>query len=149
MSPSEEDLKMYRQNIAKGKGGDVKGPGPGTPYYVKPKLNKYNATKVDVQTGVDENSKPIITTFDSKKEAARYLDLELYQKAGAITELELQPKFSIDINGVHICNYFADFSYLDGYGQRTVEDVKGMKTPVYKLKKKMVKAVHGIDIIEI
>jgi hypothetical protein len=85
--------------------------------------------------------------FDSKSEAIRYQELKLLERAGEISNLELQPKYSIDINGKHICNYVADFRYLDR-GVLVVEDVKGMKTPVYRLKKKMVEAAYGIVITE-
>jgi hypothetical protein len=86
--------------------------------------------------------------FASKKEASRYMELLLLQRAGEIKELELQVKFSIDINGVHICNYFADFRYKPRRGDAVIEDVKGMRTPVYNLKKKLMLACHGITIWE-
>ena len=88
-------------------------------------------------------------TFDSKKEAARYQHLKLLQKAGGIDRLKLQPKFPIEVNGKKICTYVADFSYYYSPADLVVEDVKGMKTPVYNLKKKLVKAIYGIEIQEI
>jgi hypothetical protein len=51
------------------------------------------------------------------------------------------------LNGVKICSYSADFRYQDGL-ELVVEDVKGYKTPVYNLKKKMMKAFHSIEIFE-
>lgn len=93
--------------------------------------------------------------FDSKKESYRYLELKQLQKQGKISDLTLQPKFILEINGCKICNYIADFSYYVQDSRtkaiclnRVVEDVKGMKTAVYRLKKKLMKACHGIDILE-
>ena len=88
--------------------------------------------------------------FASKKEAGRYCELKLLEKAGAISDLELQTKFPIILNNGKICTYKADFSYVQLLGsKRIVEDVKGFRTPVYKLKKKLVEALYKIKIIEI
>jgi hypothetical protein len=89
-------------------------------------------------------------TFDSKKEAQRYADLRLLVEAGEIRDLRIHPRFPLEINPNCIVTYVADFSYLPKDGSRTVvEDVKGVKTPVYRLKKKLMKAIYGIDIQEI
>lgn len=85
--------------------------------------------------------------FASKKEAMRYLELKFLARAGEITDLELQPAFPIKIAGQKICVYKADFSYQQ-CGERVVEDVKGVKTPVYRLKKKLVEAYYNIKILE-
>ncbi len=99
--------------------------------------NKYKA----IRTVVDG------ITFDSKLEAARYQDLRLQEESGEIKRLTLQPSFPIEICGKKICTYRADFAYIrDGEG--VVEDVKGFKTPVYRLKKKLVSAIYGFDIYE-
>lgn len=102
-------------------------------------------------------------TFASKAEAKRYRELKILERAGEIFDLELQPKFPIYAS-VHgrirhcgdkpICTYVADFRYREGAetvigGRLVVEDVKGMKTPVYRLKKKLVEAQYGIQIQEI
>lgn len=87
-------------------------------------------------------------TFASKKEASRYQNLQFQQMAGEITELKTQVPFSIDISGVHICKYVADFTYKNKLGALVVEDAKGVKTDVYKLKNKMMFAVLGIIILE-
>jgi hypothetical protein len=88
-------------------------------------------------------------TFASKKEAKRYTELKLLERAGEISRLELQPRYDIIINGVKVCTYVADFSYFDK-SSRVVEDVKGMKTPVYRLKKKLVEALFpGVVIKEV
>ena len=87
--------------------------------------------------------------FHSRKEAARYQELQLMERAGEITDLKLQVKYSLDVNGVHICNYYADFVYWDyRFCKLIVEDTKGVKTGVYSLKKKLMKACHDIDILE-
>jgi hypothetical protein len=98
------------------------------------------------------NKKTVIDgiTFDSKKEAGRYQELRLLERAGEIAHLELQPRYAIEINGVKVCTYVADFRYTPkGGGKEIIEDVKGMKTPVYNLKKKLMKAVKMIEIREI
>lgn len=86
--------------------------------------------------------------FDSQKEARRYSELKLLERAGKITGLILQPKYPIVVNGVKVCTYVADFFY-NAQGVDVVEDVKGMKTPIYNLKKKLVRACHGIEINEV
>lgn len=86
--------------------------------------------------------------FDSKREAERYSELKLLEKAGVIQSLTLQPKFEVKVNGKHICNYFADFEYMEN-GKLIREDVKGVRTDVFILKKKLVEALYDITIVEI
>ena len=92
--------------------------------------------------------------FDSKAEARRYGELKMLQQANEIADLEIQPKFSIDVNGKHICDYIADFRYRNvRYDQGVVvEDVKSepvRKNRAYRLKVKLMAAVHGISITEV
>lgn len=87
-------------------------------------------------------------TFHSKKEAKRFGDLTLLQRAGEISELKRQVKFPIIISDTLICTYIADFVYLDSHGERVVEDVKGYATEVYNLKCKLMKVVLNITILE-
>lgn len=88
--------------------------------------------------------------FDSKKELNRYLELLILERAKEIRDLELQPRFRIEIKGKKICDYYGDFRYYDNVKKRfIVEDVKGMRTEVYRLKKKLVEAILGIKIEEI
>lgn len=100
------------------------------------------------------NKKTVVDgiTFDSKREAERYIKLKAMQAAGAIDRLELQVKYNFAINGVKLGFYKADFRYLEldqGHAVRfVVEDVKGMLTPVYRLKKKLMKAIYNIDVRE-
>lgn len=102
--------------------------------------SKYNAVRTEVD-GIK---------FASKKEANHYEMLKILERAGKITRLTLQPSFPLEVNGQLICRYVADFQYWDvERNEWTHEDVKGWKTPAYKLKKKLMKAIHGIEIKEI
>jgi|TARA_R110000751_G_scaffold16815_1_gene52810 hypothetical protein len=91
--------------------------------------------------------------FASKAEGRRYSELKLLEKAGEISKLELQPRYKIIVEGILICTYVADFKFeqrhKSGMFFTVVEDVKGILTPIYKLKKKLVKAVCGVDIKEV
>lgn len=96
--------------------------------------SKYHSKKVKVD-GIE---------FDSKKEAKRYSELKLLERAGKIKDLELQkvfelqPSFKKNNKTYRKTTYKADFCYFDNEkGKYIVEDVKGFKTEVYKLKKKM------------
>lgn len=91
--------------------------------------------------------------FDSKKEAQRFHELTLTQKAGLIRDLACQVDFDLyPCNGERVAGYRADFTYWDiTKQQRIVEDVKGgeaTKTRLYQLKKKLLRA-QGIDILEV
>lgn len=96
------------------------------------------------------NKKTIVDgiKFDSKREAQRYGALQLMLKAGLISNLRLQVPYQITVNGMKVCKYVADFVYEDK-GVEIVEDVKGMKTPIYNLKKKLMKAVFGVVVSEV
>ncbi len=88
--------------------------------------------------------------FPSAKELRRYRNLQLMQRAKLISNLSTQPKFTVVINGILICTYSADFKY-DQNDTTVIEDVKNTKNekyqdPYFKLKKKLVEAVHGIHI---
>ena len=87
-------------------------------------------------------------TFDSRKEARRYLELQLLARAGEITGLTRQQSYRLEVNGVLVCSYRPDFEYRTKDGTKVVEDVKGVKTQTYKLKKKLMKAIYGITITE-
>lgn len=88
--------------------------------------------------------------FDSKAEGQRYQELCLLGKAGKIRSLVLQPWYRLTIKGNLICTYIADFQYFDIEKERwVVEDVKGMRTSDYVIKKKLMYAIHGIEIVEI
>ena len=125
------------------------------------KTNKYNAKKVSVD-GIE---------FDSKKEARRYQELLLLQKAGEIYMLERQKVYELlpaqrepdtvgrrggIINGKLLeraVEYVADFVYTDKNGKTVVEDVKGFREggayAVFVLKRKLMLYRYGIKIIEV
>jgi hypothetical protein len=84
--------------------------------------------------------------FASKAEARRYGELKVMLGAGLISDLELQPSFPVRINGIKVFTYKGDFQYRD-QGGTVVEDVKGFKTPVYRLKKKCVEAFYPGTVI--
>lgn len=70
------------------------------------------------------------------------------EKSGEITNLRLQVHYPMEHNGIKLCDYVADFVYEED-GMTITEDSKGgVLTSIYRLKKKMMKAFHGIDIRE-
>lgn len=89
--------------------------------------------------------------FASKKEGQRYEELRQLEAVGAIRDLVLQPPFDLHVRGgERVARYVADFAYVDvATGARIVEDVKGVRTPMYRLKARWVKAEYGIDIVEV
>lgn len=87
--------------------------------------------------------------FQSKREAKRYQRLLLLQKAGDVVKIELQVKYELVVNSEKICAYIADFRVTWASGNITVEDAKGFATPVYKIKRALMKAIYGITIKEI
>ncbi len=104
------------------------------------KKNKYGNKKVEVD-GI---------LFDSKKEAARYGELKLLEKAGRIEDLKLQVPFELipsqpDEKGV---KYIADFVYLED-GRTVVEDTKGFRTKDYIIKRKLMKWLKDVEFREV
>lgn len=109
--------------------------------------------------------------FDSVKELHRYGELKLLEQMGEIKELRLQVSFELipaqyeykerysEKNGKRLkdsrkiversCSYVADFVYLDKKGRLHVEDTKGMRTPEYVIKRKLMLYIHNIRIKEI
>lgn len=105
--------------------------------------------------------------FDSKLEASRWLFLSGQQKQGTISDLRRQVKFVLipaqyEPNTVgrrggvrkgklleRECSYIADFVYTDSGGQTVVEDTKGVKTPDYVIKRKLMLYLHGIRVKEV
>ena len=113
------------------------------------KPSKYNNRKVELDG----------FTFDSQKEARRYSELKILVRVGEISELELQKsfvlaesvKFNNEPRAKPAIRYVADFAYMEN-GVMIVEDVKSKATkslPVYRLKKHLMKSIHGIEIQEI
>lgn len=119
--------------------------------------NKYGSKKARVNGIV----------FDSKKEAIRFKELSLLERAGKITDLKRQVKFVLipaqrEPNTIgkrggmkkgklleRECSYLADFTYKDAGGNLIVEDTKGMRTKDYIIKRKLMLFIHGIQIKEI
>lgn len=105
--------------------------------------SKYHAKKTTVD-GI---------TFDSVREAHRYLMLKVLEESGAIGDLrrqvryELVPAFDVDGRHYRPIYYVADFVYVED-GREVVEDVKGMRTDVYKLKSKLFARRYGMNIKE-
>lgn len=106
--------------------------------------SKYNSRKIEID-GIK---------FDSKKEGRRYKELRLLERAGEITDLELQPKFDLlptqklsTPNGkktLSKMSYTADFKYYDiNLNRAIIEDVKGVKTTTYKNKLKIWNKLYG------
>ncbi len=85
--------------------------------------------------------------FDSKKELARWGELQLLYRANAITELRRQVWFELNPGGAFQYRYKADFTYKEG-SQFIVEDSKGARTKVYLKKRKLMLEIHGITIKE-
>jgi hypothetical protein len=102
------------------------------------KQSKYKAIKTVID-GI---------TFASKKEAKVYCDLKIMMAAKEILGFTLQPEFPIFINGKKVFKYIADFRVLYEGKPEEFWDVKGVRTPIYRLKKKCVEAEYGIKIIE-
>lgn len=105
--------------------------------------SKYRATKTTVD-GI---------TFDSRKEANRYLVLKGMEEDGLIEDLRRQVRYELvpafDVDGKHYrpVYYVADFVYTED-GKEVVEDVKGMRTDVYRLKSKLFARRYGMSVKE-
>lgn len=127
-APTEIDGIRFRTTEEAARYKELKGAGP----------SKYRAKPTTVD-GI---------RFASAAEARRYGVLKLLESAGEISELELQPRFDLYVNGIKVAVYVGDFSFRER-GTFTVEDVKGVLTPVYRLKAKLMLAIHGIAIREV
>lgn len=102
-------------------------------------------------------TKPLVVDgerFDSQKEYRRWRELKLLEKAGEITDLQKQVRFEFPlpdggfvryVSSKRKVTYIADFVYQEN-GKRVVEDSKGMKTQVYKLKEALMLHINGIAI---
>lgn len=94
--------------------------------------------------------------YDSRKEHRRANELRLMQRAGLISNLREQVSYELipaQRSGTgklleRSCRYVADFVYTDKDGNTVVEDTKGVRTDVYRIKRKLMLYVHGIHITE-
>ena len=113
------------------------------------RYSKYRNRKVEIDGIV----------FDSVKEGRRYQELKLLEKAGYVKDIKLQVPFvllpSQKNNEGKVAerkvSYVADFVYdeqRDGEWRSVVEDVKGVRTEVYRLKRKLMLFIHGIEVQE-
>ena len=121
-------------------------------------MAKYHNQVVNTSDGI---------THASKREATRWTELKLLEKAGKISNLKRQVKYElipaqyekcleIDQKGKfkrilieRECAYIADFEYLDQHGNKVVEDTKGVRTKDYIIKRKLMLYKHGIRIREV
>lgn len=125
-------------------------------------MSKYHNRKITVD-GI---------TFDSVKEANRYKELKILERAGQVHDLQLQVKFKLipaqrewtdetTKSGKpkkgkvieHECSYIADFTYKNRFGLLVVEDVKGYKKgaayDLFVVKRKLMLWIHGIQVKEV
>jgi ribosomal protein L16/L10AE len=101
--------------------------------------------------------------FHSKREAARYVVLRALERAGKIRNLRRQVKYRLEVNGMLICTYSADFVYeepaafrmrdgaaatVEGVWAEIVEDVKGYANDRWPMKRKLMLACHGVAVLE-
>ena len=92
--------------------------------------------------------------FDSVREANRWGFLQALQRLNKISQLERQVKYvlapSVKFAGEKraktALRYFADFRYVDSTGETVVEDAKGRETEAFRIKRHLMKSVHGIDV---
>lgn len=98
--------------------------------------NKFGAKKVRLEGHL----------FDSAMEAKRYGQLKLLLRAGEISDLKVHPSWPVRVNDKHICHVELDFEYRDRLGRVHREDVKGVKTALSNIKRKLVEASHGIEV---
>lgn len=91
-------------------------------------------------------------TFASKHEAAVAVGLALRQEMGEIALLHFQERYPLRVNGVLVATYVADFAYVERHPDEyrpVVADAKGYPTPVYRLKKRLMRAIYGIEVVEL
>lgn len=106
---------------------------------ISPRTGRYNVRRVEVDGVI----------FDSAEEGKRFRILKADLALGIIRDLRMQVPYPYAENGRHCFTYKSDFNYVVvATGEEIVEDVKGMKTPVYNLKKKLIEARYGIELSE-
>lgn len=128
------------------------------------KVNKELEAKILGLAGVVDTTPPAETKFgntrvefdskrfDSKKERDRYMVLAFDQQKGRIRGLRDHVAYVLEVNGVKIADYEADFVYLTPDGRTVVEDVKSDATrriSTYRMKKRLMLALYGIEVVEV
>lgn len=117
--------------------------------YICAKCKKIGSFSVPTKCGCKASrqfsSKSVICNqirFASIREAYRYSQLMFCQeRLKIISNLEIQPRFKINVNGIDVFSYISDFQFIEG-GTWVVEEVKGRETSIYKLKLKCFKAMY-------
>lgn len=85
--------------------------------------------------------------FDSKREAQFYSSLKQLERAGQVSQIELQKRYPLAVNGHAVCFYLADFAFHDAIQDRyRVVDIKGVVTKDFSIKRKLMRAIHGIEV---
>lgn len=103
----------------------------------QPKKSKYGNKRVEYDGH----------TFDSILERDYYIHLKLRERLGEVYEVEMQRPISLRVNGFVVGTLRVDFWFYDDVQKRTrVVDTKGFETDVSRIKRKLVKAIHGIDV---
>jgi hypothetical protein len=97
--------------------------------------NKYHAKPVTTDEG----------RFASQREYQHWCILKLRAKAGEISQLKRQVPFDLIVNGTSVGKYIADAVYFEGQ-RRVVSDCKGVETPVFKLKSKLMRAIYNVEV---
>ena len=107
------------------------------------------------RSGNKYRNEPVVidgVRFPSKKEARRWGELKLLERAGEIRNLQRQVRHKIIVNGELVCVYVSDFNYEERNGKQwspVVEDVKSDATrnnAVFRLKSSLMRAVNGVNI---
>lgn len=94
-------------------------------------MTKYHAQKITIDG----------ERFDSKGEADRYCQLKLLERARVVQSVSRQPRFVLCVNGDEICELVGDYAYFEN-GRQVIEDFKGVMTPVFRLKRKLFRALY-------
>ena len=114
-------------------------------YFLKTTGNKFHNKKTTYNGSM----------FDSKGEASYAEELDWRIKAGELKSYERQVKIDLTVNGVHICNYYADFIVTDRHGAKELHEYKGLRLPLFDLKWKLLQALkdelfpEGIELVMI
>lgn len=91
--------------------------------------------------------------FASKREFNRWCELQMLERSGIISDLKRQVPFALNVNRMLICTYIADAVYTSQDGKTVIEDSKGLRSgaayQIFKLKAKLMLAIHGIRVLEI
>jgi hypothetical protein len=144
---TEQDLKLMQERIAENRGKTITLKNMGAAPVIitnEPtrKKNKYSNIKVETSDG----------SFDSRKEHEHFLILKNRITAGLVTKIERQVVFDLHVNGILICRYVADFVVHNVGRGVDVVDVKSditRKNRAYRIKYKLMQAVHNITILEV